>query len=69
MPILASPDRHTAQGERDHAMLLFLYNTGAQADEAAHALIDDLDLSQDPGRTPSSILIRGKGNKIRRCPI
>lgn len=67
--ILASPDRHTAQGQRDHAVLLFLYNTGARADEAAQALIDDLDLSPDPGRTPSSILIRGKGNKTRRCPI
>lgn len=67
--ILAAPDRHTAQGERDHAVLLFLYNTGARADEAAHALIDDLDLALDPGRVPSSILIRGKGNKTRRCPI
>jgi site-specific recombinase XerD len=67
--VLAAPDQHTAQGQRDHAVLLFLYNTGARADEAAHALIDDLDLAPGPGRVPSSILIRGKGNKIRRCPI
>jgi len=67
--ILAAPDRHTAQGRRDHAVLLFLYNTGARADEAAHALIEDLDIPQDPRRVPSSILIRGKGNKTRRCPI
>lgn len=67
--ILDAPDQHTAQGKRDHAVLLFLYNTGARADEAAHALIDDLDLSPAPERAPSSILIRGKGNKTRRCPI
>jgi integrase/recombinase XerD len=67
--ILSAPDPHTAQGQRDHAVLLFLYNTGARADEAAHALIDDLDLAPDPRRAPSSILIRGKGNKTRRCPV
>lgn len=67
--ILASPDRRTAQGRRDYAVLLFLYNTGARADEAAGALIDDLDLSPDAGWAQSSILIRGKGNKTRRCPI
>jgi len=67
--ILSAPDPHTAQGQRDHAVLLFLYNTGARADEAAHALIDDLDLAPHPGRAPSSILIRGKGNKTRRCPL
>lgn len=67
--ILATPDQNTAQGHRDHALLLFLYNTGARADEAAGALIDDLDLPLDPGRDQSSIMIRGKGNKTRRCPL
>src|ERR1700728_514541 len=33
--LLAAPDRRTAQGDRDHALLLFLYNTGARASEAA----------------------------------
>jgi len=33
--ILAAPDVRTAQGRRDHAVLLFLYNAGARADEAA----------------------------------
>jgi integrase len=42
--ILAAPDRHTAQGRRDYSVLLFLYNTGARADETAQAKIDDLDL-------------------------
>lgn len=31
--LLDAPDRSTDQGRRDHALLLFLYNTGARADE------------------------------------
>ncbi|HYT88459.1 MAG TPA: tyrosine-type recombinase/integrase [Gemmataceae bacterium] len=67
--VLAAPDRTTAQGRRDHALLLFLYNTGARADEAAQARIGDLTLPQVPEREPASVLIRGKGNKQRRCPL
>lgn len=33
--ILAAPDRRTEQGLRDHALLLFLYNSGARVSEAA----------------------------------
>lgn len=67
--LLAAPDRAADQGRRDHAVLLFLYNTGARADEVAHVRIGDLDLGSTPGRDPSSVLIRGKGNKQRRCPL
>jgi integrase/recombinase XerD len=67
--ILATPDLATAQGRRDHALLLFLYNTGARADEAAQARIEDLSLPQVPDRDLASVLIRGKGNKPRRCPL
>jgi integrase/recombinase XerD len=66
--LLNAPDQSTAQGRRDYALLLFLYNSGARADEAAQLLIDDLQLSirkQDH----SSTRIRGKGNKIRHCPL
>ena len=35
----------TSQGRRDYAMLLFLYNTGARADEAARLTITDLHLT------------------------
>lgn len=31
--VLNAPDRRTPQGQRDFAMLLFLYNTGARADQ------------------------------------
>ena len=67
--VLASPDVTTTQGRRDHALLLFLYNTGARADEAAQAHIEDLTLPHVPGRDLASVLIRGKGNKPRRCPL
>jgi integrase/recombinase XerD len=67
--LLAAPDRTTAQGRRDYALLLFLYNTGARADEVAHLRIGDLTLAQVPHREHSSVQLRGKGNKLRRCPL
>ena len=67
--LLSAPDMTTLQGQRDHAVLLFLYNTGARADEAAHVCIADLHLGSTPSRDPSSVLIHGKGNKARRCPL
>jgi site-specific recombinase XerD len=67
--LLATPDRATAQGRRDHALLLFLYNTGARANETAQVRISDLTLPQVPDRDLASVLIRGKGNKARRCPL
>jgi site-specific recombinase XerD len=67
--LLAAPDVSGKQGRRDHAVLLFLYNTGARADETAHVQIGDLELGQTPDRDPSAVLIRGKGNKQRRCPL
>ncbi len=62
--ILDTPDRRTEQGQKDYAVMLFLYNTGARADEAAHITIGDLNI----GRSPS-VKINGKGNKIRYCPL
>jgi len=67
--LLAAPDQRTAQGRRDHALLLFLYNSGARASEAAQARITDLTLPEVPDRDLASVLIRGKGNKPRRCPL
>lgn len=67
--LLRIPDSTTAQGRRDHALLLFLYNTGARADEAAQVRISDLELPQVPDRDLASVMIRGKGNKARRCPL
>ena len=67
--LLAAPDRATAQGRRDYALLLFLYNAGARADESARVRISDLTLPQVPDRDLASVLIQGKGNKPRRCPL
>ena len=67
--MLAAPNQGTAQGCRDHAVLLFLYNTGARADEVAHVRISDLNLGGVPERDLSSVLIEGKGNKKRLCPL
>lgn len=67
--LLAAPDRNSPQGRRDYALLLFLYNTGARADEAAQLSISDLRLAAAPRRDYSSVQIRGKGNKLRVCPL
>jgi site-specific recombinase XerD len=62
--LLAVPNRQRPQGRRDYAVLLFLYNTGARASEAAAVTIADLTF------TPSaSVRLLGKGRKIRLCPL
>lgn len=67
--LLAAPNRNTAQGCRDYALLLFLYNTGARADEAAQLSIGDIKLARVSQRNHSFVQIRGKGNKQRLCPL
>jgi integrase/recombinase XerD len=62
--LLAAKDRHRPQGQIDYGLLLFLYNTGARADEAAHLTLGDLNL----GISPSARLL-GKGNKARTVPL
>ena len=61
--LLAAPDKSTKQGARDHALLLFLYNSGARVSEAVSLHIGDLDWHS------KSVRIIGKGNKERRCPL
>ena len=67
--LLSAPDRSSAQGRRDYALLLFLYNTGARADEAAQLSVADLCLAHAPSKNHSSVQIHGKGNKLRYCPL
>jgi site-specific recombinase XerD len=62
--LLRAPNRGTILGSRDHALLLFLYNSGARADEAASLRVNNLQLGTSP-----SVRILGKGNKWRICPL
>lgn len=61
--LLAAADRRTSQGQRDHALLMFLYNSGARASEAAGLRIADIDWYAN------CVRIIGKGNKWRFCPL
>jgi site-specific recombinase XerD len=62
--ILAQPDRSTIEGQRDHALMSFLYNTGARIQEA-------LDLCPNAIRleSPTCVRLYGKGRKERLCPL
>ena len=62
--LLEAPDLHTPQGRRDYALLLFLYNSGARVDEAAHLTLSDITWGNSP-----AVRLVGKGNKARWCPI
>ncbi len=62
--LLKQPDRRTVIGARDHALLFFMYNSGARADEVARLTINNLQLGTSP-----SVRILGKGNKFRMCPL
>lgn len=63
---LAAPDRSTEAGRRDHSVLLFLYNTGARASEAAAVTVRDLDVRPDGS---GAVRLVGKGGKTRHCPL
>ncbi|WP_341757002.1 MULTISPECIES: tyrosine-type recombinase/integrase [unclassified Candidatus Tisiphia] len=67
--LLNAPNKYTDQGKRDYALLLFLYNTGVRADEATQLTIADLNMAHAKKRDLSTVVIRGKGNKLRRCPL
>jgi integrase/recombinase XerD len=62
--LLRQPDRRGVLGARDHALLLFLYNSGARADEAAKLTVGSLQMGTSP-----AVRILGKGNKLRLCPL
>lgn len=62
--ILAQPDPSTPTGCRDHALLLFLYNTGARVSEALGVRVADLELG-----TSRHVRLFGKRKKERICPL
>lgn len=62
--ILKQQNCGTALGLRDHALLLFLYNTGARVSEALGVRNEDLSLGH-----PRQVRLHGKGGKDRFCPL
>jgi site-specific recombinase XerD len=62
--LLEQPDRAHPGGCRDHALLLFLYNTGARVSEALDVRVRDIDAFGAP-----HVRLRGKGGKERLCPL
>jgi site-specific recombinase XerD len=62
--VMAQPDRTTKFGQRDHALLSLLYNTGGRISE-----ILDLSLSAIRLDAPAQVRLYGKGRKERICPL
>jgi site-specific recombinase XerD len=62
--LLASPDRTSAAGRRDTALLWFLYNTGARAQEVVQVRVADVRFGP-----PQQVRLLGKGRKERICPL
>ena len=67
--LLAAPDQTTRLGVRDYTLLLFMYNSGARADEVAQLTVGDLRLPEPHEKSQSFVQLHGKGNKIRLCPL
>lgn len=74
--LLAVPDRETATGLRNRAILEFLYATGARVSEMLNVDIDDVHfegtLTDEDGNQvtlPGYVRLFGKGNKERLVPI
>lgn len=62
--ILAQPDRSTIDGQRDHALLSFLYNTGARIQEALNVCPGAIRFD-----APACVRLYGKGRKERISPL
>lgn len=62
--ILKQPDRSTLEGQRDHALLALLYNTGARIQEALSLCPNNIRLA-----SPAHVKLYGKGRKERICPL
>lgn len=62
--LLTTIDQSRPAGQRDFALFALMFNTGARVQEILNLRICDLRL--DP---PPQVRLRGKGNKVRVCPI
>ena len=66
--LLKVPDRRTPRGRIEHALLLFLYNTGARVSEATELVAGNVQIGRRDGGH-ALVTIRGKGGKRRQCPL
>ena len=66
--LLEAPDRRTPRGRVEHALLLFLYNTGARVSETTQLVAGDLQIGRRGGGQ-ALVNIHGKGGKHRQCPL
>jgi site-specific recombinase XerD len=62
--LLASPDRSTRTGRRDHALLLLAIQTGLRASELTRSTCGDIHLGSGP-----HVSCHGKGRKDRITPL
>ncbi len=62
--ILKQPKQTTLEGQRDHALLALLYNTGARIQEALSLCPINVRLE-----SPAHVNFYGKGRKERICPL
>jgi site-specific recombinase XerD len=62
--ILRQPNQSKLLGQRDYALLAFLYNTGARIQEALD--VTPAAIRFDP---PAQVELFGKGRKTRVCPL
>ena len=66
--LLQVPDRRTPRGRVEHALLLFLYNTGARVSETTQLVAGDVQIGRRGGGQ-ALVNIHGKGGKHRQCPL
>ena len=66
--LLEVPDRTTRHGRTEHAILLFLYKTGARVSEATQLRVGDLRVGRRDGGH-ALVTLHGKGGKVRQCPL
>jgi site-specific recombinase XerD len=62
--VFESVDRSHADGRRDYALLVTMFNTGARVQEVVDLKVGDLQLTK-----PFQVRLDGKGRKVRFCPI
>ncbi|MGZ9084465.1 MAG: tyrosine-type recombinase/integrase [Rhodoplanes sp.] len=66
--MLKASQQKTSRSETEHALLLFLYNTGARVSEVTEMKVGDLQMGCRGGGHALATL-HGKGGKTRQCPL